>query len=51
MVDSEISIIIKNEVYNYLHISNGPLNASYWISKGLMSFKGGSILIPLLILI
>jgi hypothetical protein len=51
MVKQETWIIISNETQIYLNIPNGPLSMSYWISKGLVSIKGGSVLLPLLILI
>jgi hypothetical protein len=51
MVYSEARIITTNVIQNYLNIPNGPLTTSYWLAKGLTAIKGGSTLLPLLILI
>jgi hypothetical protein len=43
--------VANNSIQNYLNIAPSPLTSSYWIGKGLMSIKGGSVLMPLLILL
>jgi hypothetical protein len=43
--------LVSNEIQNYLNIPNSAFSSSYWIAKGLMSVKGGSILIPLMVLL
>ena len=43
--------IFKNEIASMFNVQASPLTYSYWIAKGLIHIKGGSVLLPLLILL